>query len=602
MVDKSVGTAGTLRITDDGTTVRYYVLCDDPATNVGTYRYAINGTNYTTTLPSGFGSKLLGTRTYSSSGTASLSQEATGTQGLGGAAFVSMTIDRATVPSAPGKPTVSLVDSDQATVAWTATSNGGSAILDYGVYVSEYSDFRSHVFQNWIGVVTSYRLPVGTLSPGIRYWTRVRAQNVKGVGAYSASTEFWSQPSAPTGFTVTRVSDSQQTLNWSNPQTASSVVVQRSTAGGAWQTLATLSGNVTTFTDKSTTGNQKYTYRVQVKNPSASSAWSSSVTVYTTPAAPTGVSAARSGGNVIVSAGSVPPYAAGFDVRDGSTVIASNVSLPYTHVAVDPAVPHTYTVRAVRSSPNVLASAWSSPSNTVQLLTAPNAPTGLVPNGSVWPSDTDVLFRWSHNAVDSSPQSAYELRYRLDGGAWTTVTGTTAMTRTVTIGVAAVDWQVRTKGSHPDWSPWSSVATFTIIDRPGVAVVQPAGTWDASVLVVEWTWFQAQGRPQSGWRFELLNAANELVESRDGSGATGFIQAGTRLSEGMWTVRVQAATGEVWSAWGSETFTVAFIPPAAPRVSGTWDESSGGVQLAVVGESYGVASLVAGVWYAEIGV
>lgn len=408
-------------------------------------------------------------------------------------------------------------------------------------------------------------------------------------------------PNAPTGVAITRVSDSQQTLNWLRQSTYTSVVIQRSTNDGAWQQVGVASGNAFTFTDKSTASNRRYRYRVAGVAASGQSAWSApSAYVYTTPSAPTGIKAVRAGDNITVSASGLPPYYTGFDVRDGSTVIASNVSLPYTHVNPDPAVPHVYTVQAYISL-NSLYSAWSSPSNTVQLISPPNAPTGLTPNGAVWASDEDAVFRWAHNAVDSSPQSAFELQYRVDGGVWTPVTGTTAEQVAVALPVGAVDWQVRTKGSHPDFSPWSAVASFEVIDRPGVAVVQPADAWDASILVVEWTWFQAQGRPQSGWQFELLDAANQVVESRNGSGSSGALQANTRLTEGTWTVRVRAASGEVWSLWATETFTVTFDPPAEPVLSGVWDESQGGVGLAVASEEFGVAVLDGGVWYAEVG-
>jgi hypothetical protein len=408
-------------------------------------------------------------------------------------------------------------------------------------------------------------------------------------------------PNAPTGLTITRVSDSQQTLNWTRASTYTSVVVQRSTDDGAWQQVGVASGNAYTFTDKSTSGNHKYEYRVAGVAASGQSGWSGQATVYTSPSIPSGIKATRDGDNIVVSASSVAPYATGFDVQDGATVIASAVSLPYTHVAPDPAVPHTYTVRAVRTSPDAVASGWSAASNTVQLISPPNAPAALVPNGAVWASDTDVTFSWAHNPVDSSAQSAFELQWRLDAGSWTTVAGTTVQSATVTIEVGSVDWQVRTKGAHPDFSPWSPVASFTVIDRPGVAVIQPADSWDASILVVGWTWFQAQGRPQSGWRFELLDAGNSVIESRNGSGATAYVEATTRLHEGTYTARIQAATGEVWSVWAVETFTVTFTPPGQPVISGVWDEEQGGVQLAVAGEEYGSAVPVGTAWYATFG-
>lgn len=503
MVDKAVGSAGTLRITDDGTTVRFYVLCSDPSTNVGSYQFAVDGVWGTTSLPSGFGSKLLATRTYSSSRNVTLQQANTGTSGLGGASTLAAFITRAA-------------------------------------------------------------------------------------------------PNAPSSLSVSRVSDSQHTLNWTRNSTYTSVVVQRNTGSGSswsgWQQIGIASGNAFTFTDRTTVGNKTYVYRVAGRASTGQSAWSGTTAIFTTPAAPTGASAVRSGSNIVVSVSTVPPYATSFDVEDAGVVVASSVSLPFTHVAPNPADPHVY---RVRGKVGTLVGAWSAASNTVQLVAAPNPPTGLAPNGAVRASDADVLFSWVHNPVDSSPQSAYELRHREPAGVWTTLTGTTAVSRTVALPVGDFEWEVRTKGEHPDWSGWSSTAVFTVIDRPGVAVVQPDAVWSASTLQVGWSWLQAQGRPQSAWQVELVSAGL-VVESRSGSGSASSVLLSHRLTAGEWTVRVRAATGDVWSVWASETFTVVFDPPAEPIISGVWDEVQGGVNLQVTGVVPGGAVLVGGVWYAEV--
>lgn len=491
MADKAVGNAGTLRITDNGSTVSFSVLCGDPATFVNEYRFRVYANGAwsawsVTSLGAGFGSRLLTTRTVNTSQTVILEQAATGTSGLGGAASFSVAISRP--------------------------------------------------------------LPV-----------------------------------APSGVLVTRVSDAQQTLNWTRNATYTSVVIQRTSSGGGawtgWQQIGIASGNAFTFTDTTTKPGMAYAYRVAGRGANGQSAWSGqSATIYTTPAAPSSVSAVRSGNNIVVSAASVPPYYTNFDVRDGSTVIATNVSMPYTHTDPDAAVPHTYTVRA-HITLNNLYSAWSAASNTVQLVAPPNAPTSLSPNGSVRASDQDVVFSWKHNPVDSSPQSAFELQHRRNGGAWTTVTGTLDSQVGLNIDVGAVEWRVRTKGAHPDWSPYSAVATVTVIDRPGVAVTQPETEWRASLLTVKWTWFQVQSRPQSAWQVELVKDGG--VETRSGSGGTSQVNMRTQLTPGTWNVRVRAATGSVWSEWSSETFTVVFDPPAAPTVLGQWDETQGGVQVTV---------------------
>ena len=599
MADKSIGTAGTLRITDDGSNVRFYVLCSDPATNAHDYKWRVyvNGSWSawaTADLGAGFGSRLLTTRSVTSSQTVTLEQQDTGTQGLGGAASFSLAIDRSTVPGVPGVPSLSTTAPGKVSMSWAAPSNGGSAITNYRIWY--------WVNGVWAAVDNgTSRSRTFTVTPGATFTAQVMAENKNGYGDLSQTrsiTVMNNPASTPTGLTVTRVSDAQQTLGWTRTSTYTSVVIQRRTDGGAWQQVGVASGNADTFTDKTTAGNRKYEYRVAGVSSGGQSGWSSIVTVFTSPAAPTGITAARSGADIRVSAAAVPPYASTFNVRDGSTVIGSGVSLPWTHVAPDPGVPHTYTVQGVIGS---VVGAWSSPSNTVQLIAPPNAPTSLAPNGAVRASDEDVVFSWRHNPVDSSDQSTFELQWRVDGGAFTTVTGTTVQQVAVTVPVGSVEWQVRTKGADPSFSPWSAVAVFTVIDRPGVAVTQPDVDWDASVLVVSWSWFQAQSRPQSAWQVQLLDDLNHVVEFRTGSGATYALQLNTRLSEGAWTVQARGATGDVWSPWGVQPFTVTFDPPGEPLLTGLWDESQGGVGLSVAGEEFGVVVLDGGAWYAEVG-
>lgn len=378
----------------------------------------------------------------------------------------------------------------------------------------------------------------------------------------------------PTAFTVTRVSDVQQTLAWTRNSTYTSVVVQRRTDGGVWQEIARPTGNVATFTDTTTVAGHRYDYRVAGIGGSGQSRWSDEATVYTAPAAPTGVAASRVGAtNILVEVASVPAYATSFDIRDGDTVVASGVSLPWTHVSPNPAVPHTYRVRGVVDG---IAGEWSAPSNTVQLIAKPNPPANLSPNGGVAASDTDVVFSWTHNPVDSSAQTAYELRHRPVSGSWTTLSGTTASTRQVPLTVGDYEWQARTKGAHADWSDWSAVATVTVITRPGVAVVVPEDTYDLPTLPVEWSWLQAQGRQQSSWKVTLLGDVGQQLEVRTGTGPTTTVTLNTRLIDGgQYTVRVEAATGAVWSDPAVQVFDVLFVPPAPPQVEVSWSETAG---------------------------
>lgn len=376
----------------------------------------------------------------------------------------------------------------------------------------------------------------------------------------------------PTGLTITRISDGSHKLDWTRNSTYTAVPVQRRTNGGSWVQVGRPSGNVATFTDTTTKVNEKYEYRVAGVGGSGQSAWSSVAgPVYTTPAAVGTVVAEKVGTDIRITATGLPTYATSYEVHDNGVLVDGAVtSWPFTHVAPDAGVTHTYTVYAKIGS---LKSAGRT-SNTVQLLAPPNAPANLAPNGAAAAVGT-VRLSWKHNPVDSSAQTVFEVRYRPTGGAWVTDSGTVDQFFDVVLEAGGFEWQVRTKGAHPDWSPWSAVATVQVIDLPGVAIVAPVGDVDVSFATVEWTYSQAQSRPQSAWRAELLRAGS-VVESASGSGGqTSFAFLTPLVDGGTYTVRVRAATGGVWSEWGVDTFTTVFPIPAAPIVDAVWDEMSG---------------------------
>ncbi|KAM9866748.1 hypothetical protein ACIFOC_00440 [Leucobacter aridicollis] len=383
----------------------------------------------------------------------------------------------------------------------------------------------------------------------------------------------------PTGLTITRSSDTSHRLNWTRNSTYTSVVVQRQTNGGAWTQVGRPTGNAYTWTDTSTKAGNKYAYRVAGVGGSGQSAFSNVATVFTSPLAPTGVTATRSGTGIRVDASGKPAHATSYNIRDGATTVASGVSLPWTHANPNPAVPHEYTVQGVVSG---LAGAWSAKSNTVQLISKPLPPTGLTPNGAVSVSDDLTRFSWKHNPVDSSEQTAAEYRRRLkDTTTWSTSTvgGEEQLTRLLEAG--EYEWQIRTKGAHPDWSEWSAVAIFTVIDRPGVAVISPDELWTKRTVTAEWSWDQPQGRPQSAWEAILLGPDGE-IERKTGTGATTKVQFAAKVADNIeYGVKVRAAAGDIWSEPAEQWFLV-MVPPAAPAdMSGAWSEDSGAVTLNV---------------------
>lgn len=383
----------------------------------------------------------------------------------------------------------------------------------------------------------------------------------------------------PTNLTVTRLSEGSHRIDWIRRSVYTSVIVQRRTNGGAWTQILRPNGNIASQTDHTTKAGNKYEYRVSAIGGSGQSGWSNVGTVYTSPTTPTGISATRSGNNIAVTASGRPRHVTGYNIRDGSTQVATNVQIPWTHSNPAAASTHRYTVQARHGS---LTSGWSAASNTIQLLSPPQAPSNLSPNGLVMNSEKPVRLAWKHSPVDSSPQSSAEYRYRTVGtSAWNTGSVTTASNVTVSAAAGVIEWQVRTKGQHASWSPWSAIATFTLIDPPGVAIISPEDLWTRRTLDVEWNFTQGQGRPQSSWRAELM-LSGDTVETQIGSGPATSVSFSTPLRDfEEYEVVVTAAAGDVWSGLASQSVFVQ-VPPAAPgEVFAEWSEDNGTVTVEV---------------------
>lgn len=188
MVDKAVGNAGTLRITDDGSTVRFYVLCSDPSTSTGGYSWygTVNGVGVggTVSLPSGFGSRLLGAWSVGSSQTVGLGQNDTGTWGLGGGATVYASIFRATVPPSPTPYSPDQATPTSLRFRFQSRGDGGSPVTSWAYQYSTTANFSSG---NSAVIASTGTSIVTGLNPATTYYFRARGQNAKGVGPWSAA-------------------------------------------------------------------------------------------------------------------------------------------------------------------------------------------------------------------------------------------------------------------------------------------------------------------------------------------------------------------------------------------------------------------------------
>jgi len=221
-------------------------------------------------------------------------------------------------------------------------------------------------------------------------------------------------PNAPSGCSATRDSDTQFTITWTdNSSNETGFKIERNTNDTGWSQIGTVSADTTSFVDNSTNNptdppqtNEKYQYRVRAYNNTGNSDYSTDPNVlYTTPSAPSGVSAAYvSDREITVSFTDNSAYEDGFKIErktdDGSwSQIATLTSSPYSDTNTSVNHKYEYRVRAYKDSLNSDYATASSP-----VYTTPSAPTIGSPAVD---SSTAIIWTWTDN-------SNYENSFRLD--------------------------------------------------------------------------------------------------------------------------------------------------------------------------------------------
>jgi len=499
-------------------------------------------------------------------------------------------------------------------------NSGNTGSINGDIYVNANGwapyDFTSYYSSKIMGSGTG---TVAHSSNGTKIASGSYAANDSAGGNFGSANGSWSlglttivdKPDTPTSVSASYVDDENVSVSWSRPSVTNDAPntsqVRKQVNGGSWSELSPVS--VTSSLVIAASANTKRILQVRESNSAGTSSWSSSSNaVYTTPAAPTGLSAVKDASldinlaftpNVaftehqhVVEHGTV---AGGVTTWDGAELatLTSGTST-YKHVAPDAGNMHVYRVFARNLDAGGRTSAKVT-SNTVQLLVAPNKPT-LPTLAAFVDKAKDFSPTWVHNPVDTTAQTAYEFGYSTNGGAAWSSTGkvvSSASTKTFVASTYAADvaltvrvrtWgQATTGGSDGTGaSPWSDQATVTFKTRPVVTITGPTdlSTYAKSALTVNLGFSQSEAATFVNATIKLYDGASTLVESLVSTtrAATLMDTAVDNGSSYTVTVTVRDSNGLVSDEVVS-SFSVAYTLPVAAVVTATYLPDSGIGQL-----------------------
>lgn len=189
-----------------------------------------------------------------------------------------------TFPSAPAGLTARVVSQTRIDLEWRDTNPTPAASL-----VERSTD-------GGVTFATIAGTPAGTttysdagLTADTTYRYRVKATNASGESGYSdvaVATTLPNPPRAPLGVSVTVVSFSQLTLNWTASPGAAGYKIERRTADTGYVSLPNQGAGATSYEDKGLSPETRYTYRLRAFNAGGESDYSDEASGTTPPQPP----------------------------------------------------------------------------------------------------------------------------------------------------------------------------------------------------------------------------------------------------------------------------------------------------------------------------
>ena len=373
-------------------------------------------------------------------------------------------------------------------------------------------------FTNFVNLSAATTTYIDTaVLPLTKYYYRAYSTNsgaVSGFSKVALATTPIAPPSVPSGLVALGSIAGPVSLTWTNPASSASNApasfeVQRSTAGGAFVSIATLAGaSVAAYTDTTSVFGATYTYQVRTINAGGNSAFSTAASVIWPPSAPSNLIVVSSNYNSVNLAWTIGNYQTsqvlqravnGGAFNSLATLAANAVS--YTDSTV--AATNSYSYQLV----GVNLAGVSAAAGPVTVTTPLAPPTPAVPSGVVarvsGMNPPTVALNWvniSNNAT------SFTIQRRIGTGAFATLTNmvgadVTNFTDTAVTRGSAYTYQVQALNANgaSAFSPTASVTANITFVQSAVSTATTAATsattsalaasqvaGDLNIVVVAW--------------------------------------------------------------------------------------------------------------------
>lgn len=412
-----------------------------------------------------------------------------------------------------------------------------------------------------------------TTAAGHRYEYMVRSYNGTGESGNAVCGTVYTTPTPPGKASVVRVSDTSQTVSWVRGTNADNcwtgASIERQEDGGSWVSVYNGDTDGTSWSDTSTTVGHAYAYQVRGKNPVGTSSAVAAGTVYTTPNAPTGVTAsAASATTATIDATTKPKYADSYEIQrktsgdwGSSTTVTS---LPAT--VPTSAGSNTFRVRAKKGS---LTSEWAV-SNSITTVAKPLAPT-ITRLSSRYLVGETATFGWKPNHPDGSAQTQAQVETTAPNGQayYADIKGSTTTYSIVKLSAGTYKVRVRTHGLYDGWGDWSGYYQTAVYAAPAASITSPATEGvkvDRLPLGITWTASDSTGIQSQ--LLELLSDSGAVLYSTRPASTARTASIGTKdyqlANHTSYQLRLTVTAGSSFSVTATRTFKTGWKSPAAP--------------------------------------